>query len=113
MIVALNTDKSIERLKPGRLLMSYEDRKRVLESISYVNVVTPFDTEEDLIHLLRITRPGYLVKGKGQCGKQKRDLLSSWGGKYISMEADESESTSAIVERLREKLPPGDLRNDR
>ncbi len=104
VIVALNTDESVERLKPGRLYMPYEDRRLVLESMRHVGLVHPFNTEEELIQLLRLVRPGYLVKGKGKCSQDKIDLLASWGGKYVSMEASEDESTTELVRRLRTQL---------
>lgn len=101
VIVALNTDESVERLKPGRLYVPYAERRHVLESIRFVDIVHPFNTEDELISLIKLVRPGYLVKGKGKCSQEKIDLLASWGGQYISMEADGDESTTELVRRLR------------
>ncbi len=63
LIVALNSDSSVERLKgPGRPVNSQADRARVLAGMRCVDYVVVFDedTPYDLIHALR---PDVLTKG--------------------------------------------------
>jgi D-beta-D-heptose 7-phosphate kinase/D-beta-D-heptose 1-phosphate adenosyltransferase len=63
VIVGLNTDASIKRLKgPSRPINSLEDRMKLLQSISYIDVVIPFD-EDTPIKLIEHIKPHYLVKG--------------------------------------------------
>jgi len=63
VIVGLNTDASIKRLKgPTRPINSLEDRIKMLQSISYITKIVPFD-EDTPIKLLEYIKPDYLVKG--------------------------------------------------
>jgi len=63
VIVGLNTDASIKRLKgPTRPINSLEDRIKMLQSISYITKIVPFD-EDTPIKLLEYIKPHYLVKG--------------------------------------------------
>ncbi|MGO8737699.1 hypothetical protein [Rhodoblastus sp.] len=63
MIVALNGDESIRRLKgPSRPINSVEDRVRMLSALTSVDAVVVFhqDTPAEVIDLLQ---PDVLVKG--------------------------------------------------
>ena len=63
VIVGLNTDASIKRLKGStRPINTLEDRMKMLQSISYIDNVIPFD-EDTPIKLLEHIKPHYLVKG--------------------------------------------------
>lgn len=62
LMVGLNSDASVARLKPGRPVNPESDRAEVLAALSSVDYVTVFteDTPYDLIALLQ---PDVLVKG--------------------------------------------------
>ena len=62
LVIGLNSDASVDRLKPGRPVNSEEQRAEVLASLVMVDYVTVFDedTPYDLINLLK---PDVLVKG--------------------------------------------------
>ena len=61
--VGLNSDESVKRLKgEGRPFNSQENRKRVLESIRYVDRVIIFD-EDTPYELIRLLSPDLIVKG--------------------------------------------------
>ena len=47
VIVALNTDEFIERFKASGPVQTYRERKTVLESCKYVDLVVPNIGEED------------------------------------------------------------------
>lgn len=113
VIVCLNTDDSVAGLKGGAII-PYTQRKELLEAFSDVTVVTPFSTEEQLLDLLKLVRPSYLVKGplEGPLNQEKVDLLAKWGGQYIHMEVKDDSSTR-IIEGLRAELREGTLRHDR
>lgn len=62
LIVGLNSDTSVARLKPGRPINPEQHRAEVLAALAAVDYVTifPEDTPYELISLLR---PDVLVKG--------------------------------------------------
>ncbi len=62
LIVALNADASIARIKPGRPVTPQDQRAEVVAGLEMVDYVTLFneDTPRDLINFLR---PDVLVKG--------------------------------------------------
>ncbi len=63
VIVGLNSDKSVKRLKgPSRPITSEEDRKFMLESCKYVDSVIIFD-EDTPYDLIKKYKPDIIVKG--------------------------------------------------
>lgn len=63
LIVALNSDESIKKLKgPTRPVLPYEHRAKVLSSLEFVDFVVKFD-EPTPIELIKIIKPEVLVKG--------------------------------------------------
>lgn len=70
LIVGLNSDDSIRRLKgPNRPINSLEDRAYVLSSLESVSFVVPFD-EDTPLELISAIRPDVLVKGADYEGKE-------------------------------------------
>ena len=63
LIVALNTDQSVQRLKgQGRPICSQESRTRVMAALEFVDAVILFD-EETPLELISYLKPDILVKG--------------------------------------------------
>ena len=63
LIVGLNSDNSIKRLKgPSRPKVSQEDRLKILSSIKFVDYVVIFE-EETPLKLIEKIKPNVLVKG--------------------------------------------------
>ncbi|GGD00731.1 bifunctional D-glycero-beta-D-manno-heptose-7-phosphate kinase/D-glycero-beta-D-manno-heptose 1-phosphate adenylyltransferase HldE [Halopseudomonas salina] len=105
LIVAINDDASVSRLKgPGRPINSVERRMTVLAGLGAVDWVVSFaeDTPEELLKALR---PDILVKGGDYSVDQVvgAPLVNSWGGEVKVLNFVESCSTTAIVERIRER----------
>ena len=105
LIVAVNTDESVARLKgPGRPINPVERRMRVLAGLGAVDWVVPFaqDTPEEL---LQKVRPDVLVKG----GDYKvsdivgAELVSSYGGEVKVLSFIDELSTTAIVEKIKQR----------
>lgn len=68
VIVLLNSDGYVSHLK-GRNVTPYHQRKYILESLKYVAQVDKFDTEEELLYLIKKHKARYLVKGEDYKGK--------------------------------------------
>ncbi|MCF7981065.1 MAG: bifunctional D-glycero-beta-D-manno-heptose-7-phosphate kinase/D-glycero-beta-D-manno-heptose 1-phosphate adenylyltransferase HldE [Pseudomonadales bacterium] len=105
LIVAVNSDDSVSRLKgPGRPINPVERRMRVLAGLESVDWVVSFaeDTPENL---LKKVRPDVLVKG----GDYKMneivgaDLVNSYGGKVQVLSFIDELSTTAIVEKIKQR----------
>lgn len=97
LVVGLNSDASVSRLKRGRPINSEEDRMRVLESLSMVDYVTVFgeNTPYDLIKALE---PDILVKGGDW---KKEDIVGSdIVPKTYSIPYFEGISTTGIIEKI-------------
>jgi rfaE bifunctional protein nucleotidyltransferase chain/domain len=103
VIVALNSDASVRRLKgPTRPIMPYEARREMLMGLKAVDAVTGFDSEAELLEIMRTLRPAVLVKGPPFRGRnaEKVSLLASWGGEYVHLEALSDSSTTDLEDRL-------------
>jgi D-beta-D-heptose 7-phosphate kinase / D-beta-D-heptose 1-phosphate adenosyltransferase len=103
LIVAVNTDDSVKRLKgPTRPLNNTADRMRMLAALKCVDWVVPFaeDTPERLI--TRVL-PNLLVKG----GDYKPEAIAGYdavtgnGGQVVVLDFYEGYSTTRIIERAR------------
>lgn len=97
LIVGINSDDSVRRLKEGRPIVPAEQRAEVLSSLEMVDYVTIFedDTPYELINLLM---PHVLVKG----GDWKReDIVGADLVKEThSLPFVEGVSTSEIIRRI-------------
>jgi len=85
LIVALNSDASVTRLKgPERPLNNEDDRARVLAALSCVDAVTIF--AEDLADaILSLIKPDIYVKGGDRTADliPERATVEAYGGKLI------------------------------
>ena len=63
LIVGLNSDKSVKRLKGDtRPINNEQDRKKILQSLKYVDEVIIFD-EDTPLELIKKIKPNIIVKG--------------------------------------------------
>ena len=100
LIVAVNSDESVRRLKgEGRPVNPLERRMAVLAGLESVDWVVSFqeDTPEDL---LRTLRPDVLAKGGDYTPEQVvgREIVENYGGEVRVLEHVEGCSTSAMIE---------------
>lgn len=104
LIVALNSDASVKRLKKGddRPINKLEDRMAVIAALEAVDLVTWFD-EDTPLKTIGSCRPDVLVKGgdwklEDIVGAQE---IRSSGGSVHSIPFRYATSTSALLERVR------------
>lgn len=98
LIVGLNTDKSVRRLKgPNRPINSQKDRAEILDSIKYVDYVVLFD-EDTPYRLITEIKPDIVVKGADY---QKKDIVG-WGivPKVVRFKIVEGRSTTNIISKI-------------
>lgn len=102
LIVGLNSDSSVRRLKgAGRPINFARDRVRVLSGLMAVDAVVIFNEEAPLA-LIQAIRPDILVKGADWETSQiagAREVLS-WGGTVKRIRLLRGRSTSNMIGRL-------------
>lgn len=103
LVVGLNTDASVRRLKgPTRPVRHEDDRAYVLAALEVVDAVVLFDADTP-IELIRALMPDVLVKGGDYSVETvvgAEDVLGR-GGKVIIVPLTPGHSTTSTVERLR------------
>jgi len=102
LVVGLNTDQSVRRLKGlTRPINSEVARAVVLAALESVDAVTMFD-EDTPIALITLLRPDVLVKGADYslANVVGADQVVGWGGRVFLAELTPGQSTSGIVSRM-------------
>lgn len=103
LIVGLNSDDSVKRLKGNcRPINTQEQRKRVLEGLKAVDMVIIFD-EDTPERLIKEIKPDILVKG-GDWKVENivgADFVMSYGGKVYSIDFVFDTSTTKIIEKVK------------
>jgi rfaE bifunctional protein nucleotidyltransferase chain/domain len=104
LIVAVNTDASVQRLKgPTRPIVPEDERAELLLGLSCVDAVILFDQDTPHEVLARL-RPDVHVKGAqyDESTLPEATLLQSLGTKLVFAPMVAGRSTTNIVEKLRQ-----------
>ena len=105
LIVAINSDKSVRKLKGrGRPINPQDRRMAVLAGLEAVDWVVCFedDTPEPLLHALK---PDILVKG-GDYDKEGVvgwEIVEAYGGEVRALDFLDNLSTTAIVTKIQQE----------
>jgi D-beta-D-heptose 7-phosphate kinase/D-beta-D-heptose 1-phosphate adenosyltransferase len=105
LVVAINSDKSVKKLKGnGRPLINQDDRAKLLLSLSCVDYVVIFD-EETPRPLLKLLKPDILVKGGDYTHHQVVgwEIVESYGGKITTIDLVKGKSTTKTLHQILEK----------
>lgn len=103
LIVGLNSDDSIRRIKGGiRPIMEEQDRRTVLEAFEFVDGVVLFD-EDTPLRLLKELEPDVLVKGADYDKSEivGAEWIEEHGGRVHRVPLVEGRGTSEIIEAIR------------
>lgn len=103
LIVGLNTDASVRRLKgPSRPLQDEMSRSRIMASLLFVDAVVLFD-EDTPYELIRQVAPDILVKGDDYTVENivGHDLVLQSGGDVKTISLVKGYSTSGIINRMK------------
>jgi D-glycero-beta-D-manno-heptose 1-phosphate adenylyltransferase len=106
LILALNTDASVQRLKgPTRPLISENERAELAAAIAAVDAVTFFD-EDTPRELIAAVLPDILVKGADWAHFiAGREEVEAAGGKVMALPLEPGYSTTGIVEEIIARSP--------
>ena len=69
LLVAIDADRRVSELKPGRPIISEYDRKFHLEMLKPVDKVVLFSSKEELIEIIKDYKPDIMVKGSDYKGR--------------------------------------------
>jgi len=104
LMVGLNTDSSIKRLKgPNRPILDENSRALMLAALEVIDYVVLFD-EDTPIELIKAVKPGILVKGEDYKIEDVvgRGIVEEYGGRVELIPIRLDISTSMIMEKIRE-----------
>jgi D-beta-D-heptose 7-phosphate kinase / D-beta-D-heptose 1-phosphate adenosyltransferase len=105
LIVCLNSDTSVRRLKGARRpIVPEADRRQLLEALACVDAVVVFD-DDTPVDLLRRLRPHVFVKG-GDYGNRsipESAVLAEWDGQAVTLPYLGGRSTTRILEEVRSR----------
>src|SRR5207247_9825407 len=106
LILALNSDNSVRRLKgPTRPLLSERERAEVVSGLAAVDAITVFE-EDTPRELIAAVLPDILVKGADWAhwiaGREEAEAA---GGKVMALSLELGYSTTGIVETILARTP--------
>ncbi len=105
LIIGLNTDSSIRRLKgTERPVQDERSRSRILASFEFTDAVVLFD-EDTPYNLIKVIKPDILVKGNDYAPENiiGADIVKGYGGQVITLELITGYSTSEIIKKIKDK----------
>lgn len=102
LIIGLNTDASVKRLKgESRPVNDEKSRALLLSALQFVDVVVFFD-EDTPYELIKQVQPDILVKGNDYKPEEivGYDIVTAKGGKVLTIDLVEGFSTTNIISRM-------------
>jgi len=102
LVMGLNTDASVQRLKgPNRPINDEYSRALLLASLGFIDMVVFFD-EETPYDLIKFVQPDYLVKGSDYNAEDivGYDIVKAKGGEIITLDFIEGFSSTGIIKKI-------------
>ena len=97
--VLIDSDRRVKDLKgPSRPINNVEERRTMLQALRYVDAVNTFDSDEDLISLIREFEPDIMVKGSDY--KDKPIIGAEYCKEIVFYEKDENLSTTKKIQDI-------------
>ncbi len=108
LIVAINSDQSVRRLKgPSRPIIGQDERAEMLSAMECVDYVTIFQ-EDTPCELLELLRPDVLAKGGTTPSVVGQEIVEGYGGKVLTLQLVEGLSTTEIIDQIVNSSQGGD-----
>lgn len=102
LVVALNSDSSVRRLKgPSRPILPQRERAEILSAFWFVDYVTIF-TQTHVERVLLALQPAYHVKGSDYTVNTvpEREAVKKYGGRVAIVGGPKIKNTSDIIRRI-------------
>ena len=103
LVIGLNTDNSVSRLKgKTRPISDESSRAKILASLQFVDAVVLFD-EDTPYELIKFVQPDVLVKGSDYKPEDivGYDIVKAKNGKVVTIDFLDGYSTTAIEKKIR------------
>ena len=103
LIIGLNTDSSVKRIKgPSRPVNDEKARAVVLAALEFIDAIMFFD-EDTPYNLIKRVQPDVLVKGKDYKAEDivGYDIVINKGGKVETIELVEGFSTTKTINKMK------------
>lgn len=103
MLIGLNTDASVKRLKgPSRPINDEYARAIVLAGLEFISAVVLFD-EDTPYNLIKVVQPDVLVKGSDYKPEDivGYDIVTAKGGRVETIDFVDGYSTTRTIEKSR------------
>ena len=107
LIVALNTDASVRRLKgEARPVQNEQARSVVMAALDSVDAVTLFE-EDTPARLIEQVKPDCLMKGADytEATVVGAEFVKSYGGKVVLIPLQSGQSTTSLIARVNAQSP--------
>jgi len=104
LIVGLNTDSSVRRLKgETRPVQDENSRAIILSALQFITHVVLFE-ENTPYELIKFVQPDILVKGSDYLAENivGYDIVTAKGGQVVTIDLVQGYSTTGIVKKLQE-----------
>lgn len=102
LIVGLNTDSSVSRIKgPKRPVVDEQSRALLLAALNFTTAIVLFD-ESTPYELIKHVQPDILVKGKDYKAEEVvgYDIVTAKGGKVETITLVDGFSTTGMIQKL-------------
>jgi rfaE bifunctional protein nucleotidyltransferase chain/domain len=103
LVVGLNTDESVRKIKGSqRPINNEQSRAMVLGSLGFVDAVILFN-EETPYELIKQVKPDVLVKGADYNAEEivGNDIVTGNGGEIRTIELTEGFSTTGLIDKIK------------
>ena len=103
LVVAVNSDRSVKRLKGEQRPINLEEsRARMLAALSFVDLVVVFE-DDTPYEVIKKLNPDILVKGNDYLAENivGADIVIKNGGKVETIELVSGYSTSGIIDKIK------------
>jgi D-beta-D-heptose 7-phosphate kinase/D-beta-D-heptose 1-phosphate adenosyltransferase len=105
LIVALDTDESVRKLKgKGRPILAEKERVQIISALDSVDYVTVFSSDK-LFELLKALRPDILIKGSNYTSEKVRghEIVEQFGGRVALVPITEEISSTRIINQIKNR----------
>ena len=105
LIIGVNTDNSIKRLKgPNRPIVEEISRAKQLAALEFVDAVVFFD-QDTPIDLIKIINPNLITKGGDYNSDQVigNDIVAKNNGEVVIIPLTQGCSTTSILEKIKDE----------
>ena len=106
LVLGLNTDASVQRLKgEGRPVVDERSRAILIAALQFIDLVVLFD-EDTPYELIKALQPDILVKGSDYKAEDivGYDIVTAKGGTVETIDFVKGFSTTSIVERIKKTM---------